>query len=271
MPAIRHSYTSRKVAARIAKQRSGRLQMYDPVTTAAIVAEDAMQMQIANQYRRLPNNRRTGGYMGMELKFFDSSLAATAVAQPSDASGGEVDPTTLLCLSCPSTGDGEQNRDGRQITMKKISVTGLIQIPVQVNVTALDTTPYVMIALVLDTQTNKAQLNSEDVFTNPSAGGGTAASPFRNLQYTKRFRILKKIKVFIDQLMPSYDGTNIEITGSHTPWELHADLKDLEVNFEGTTSVVGAVIDNSIHLIAYASTVTYVPQILYNARLRFTG
>ena len=56
------------------------------------------------------------------------------------------------------------------------------------------------LALVLDMQTNGATISSENVYKNVSASGALAASPFRNLQFIKRFKVLKtkQIKLSLD-------------------------------------------------------------------------
>lgn len=227
------------------------------------------------QVRRVMN-ARTGGYIGLEKKFFDSSASA-AIVSTADASGGEIDPTTLLCLNCPAQGDGEQNRDGRQINMHSIYIKGVVSMAAQANQTSLDVIPEVMIALVLDKQTNGAQLNSEDVYDNPSGFSTLAAQPFRELEYSKRFQVLKTVNItakdIAGTIQPVYDGTNIEQQGGHVPFTIYKDLKGMKVNYISgqTTSVINAIADNSLHIIAFCSNVGTVPTLLYQSRLRFTG
>lgn len=215
-------------------------------------------------------NVRTGGFQGIELKFYDTSLIAAALVAPTDATGAEVDPSATIVLNSVIQADGEENRDGRQITMKKISVRGVITCPSQTNQTVPETSTVVYIALVLDKQTNKATINSEDVFKNEGGNSATAASPFRNLQNIKRFSILKTVTLILPQVQSVWDGTNFEQYGSTTPFEIHKDL-NLSVNYAGTTETVLNITDNSLHLIAFCNDVSMVPNISYNARLRFVG
>jgi len=216
-------------------------------------------------------NVRTGGFVGMEKKFYDTSLSGTALVSPTDSAGAECDPATVLCLNAPAQGDGESNRDGRQIVMKSIGVAGLISIPNQANQTATDVSGVITICLVLDTQTNGAQLNSEDVFTNPSAAAAISPFAFRNLQYVQRFRVLQRIELKMDQPTVVWDGTNVEQGGLQIPFKLYKNLNDLRVTFTGTTAGVANITDNSLHVIAYASNISTAPTINYNARLRFVG
>jgi len=77
-------------------------------------------------------NVRTGGLLGVETKYLDTSLAATVIASPTDASGGEVDPATILCLNGVPQGDTASSRDGFKIAMKSIQVEGKIFLSRQV-------------------------------------------------------------------------------------------------------------------------------------------
>ncbi len=223
--------------------------------------------------RRRPRRRnaRIGGFMGIELKFYDQLLTSSALTAPTNASGGEHDPSATVLLNTVTQGDGESERDGRQIKMRKISIRGLITYAAQVNQTAGDNACAIMIALVLDKQTNGATITSENVFINPSASGTLAPQAFNNLQFIKRFKVLKRIEFNLPQPEMTYDGTNVEQSGEHIPWEMHVDLNNLEVNYSGITENVSNIVDNSLHVIAYCSSTNLVPQIFYNSRLRFVG
>ena len=140
----------------------------------------------------------------------------------------------------------------------------------QTNQTVLDTPVKVLVALVWDKQTNGAQLNSEDVFTNPGGIAGLAASTFRNLQYSKRFDVLwKKVFTFNTQVA-TYDGTNVETGGAIRNWVINKRV-NIPVEFKATTAGVSSVVDNSLHVVAFASDVESAPSIRYNARIRFVG
>jgi len=94
---------------------------------------------------------------GIETKFFDSSFGATALAAPpTNASwtAMEANPTTVLCLNCPQQGTGNNQRDGRFITMESLQVNGAISYASQADQTAADTLPIVKVWIILDRQTN---------------------------------------------------------------------------------------------------------------------
>lgn len=227
--------------------------------------------------RRRAANLRIAGFLGIENKFFDTAATSLALVSPVDAAGGEVNPelpNTAVTFNSPAQGEGEQDRDGRQITMNSLTIRGILDIGTQANVTATDTVPSVLIALILDTQTNAVKLNSEDVYKNTGSTAPLAASVLRNLQNSKRFRVLRKIMIQpATAPQVTYDGTNIEVTGVHTPWEMHIDLKSMKTNFKsgGTTADVANIMDNSIQLVAFCTSTSYIPKLSYNARLRFMG
>jgi hypothetical protein len=221
--------------------------------------------------QRSISNLRVGGFMGIELKYANYARSALALAAPTNAVGGTVDPATILCLNGVAQGDGEQQRDGKQIHMKSLYVTGSIDIPALINQTTAKNIPTVYIALVVDKQTNGAQLTSELVFENPSGASTTAAGPLRNMQYTSRFEVLDSCIVELEQPQVSWDGTNLECAGSRSPFKLSWS-GDMLTQFTGTGNTIASIQDTSMHLIAFAGPdLTAAPVISYNARLRFIG
>lgn len=213
-----------------------------------------------------------------EKKFFDATYSVF-IPTSTDASGGEVDPPTLLSLNCPSQGDTPTQRDGRSISMDSIDVRGVVTCGAQ-SQTNPDVVPDVLIALVLDLQTNGAQLRSEDVYTNPGATGSNpsvlATCVFRNLSYASRFTILASRRItptdFAGAIQP-IDSGSVRQQGAVVPFSLHADLRGMKTNFIAgeTDSTIGAIADKSVHLIAYTSDDGTQPVLRYNSRLRFWG
>ncbi len=221
--------------------------------------------------RRRRINARTAGFLGIEKKFYDSHLSSKALNATTDNADGECNPSATLTLNTVAQGDGESNRDGRKMVMKSVQVTGSVFCSAQANQSAADAIPIIFIALVLDKQTNGAALSSELVYVNPSADTGLCTNPVRNLQYVSRFRVLRSTVFVPPQPAISYDGTNIEQGGVNVPFRFDADLKDLPVTFSGDTSAISNIIDNSLHVLAWASTTGMAPSIQYNCRLRFVG
>jgi len=209
--------------------------------------------------------------MGIELKYVDYAIANVALVAPTACAGCEFDPATALSLNAIAQGDGEQQRDGKQVCLKSCYVTGTIDCPPLINQTAGASSPTVFIALVLDKQTNAAQLNSEDVYTNPSGSALTAANPLRDLQYSSRFQVLDSCVVELPPPQITYDGTNIETAGTRAPFKL-SWTGELMTQYILTTAAIGAIQDNSLHIVAFTGPdLTTAPVISYNSRCRFVG
>lgn len=226
----------------------------------------------ARTYQAL--NQRTGGLLGIEKKFLDIPFGATALIAPTNSAGGEIPPAGVVtgCYSAPAQGDGPTNRDGNKIVVCETNFQGVIVVPAQADQVAADQSCAVFIALVQDTQTNGAQLNSEDVWTNPIAAANTATSLFRNMSFTSRFKILKMMKFDLRIPTLTFDGTNIEQTGFTRSFQMKW-RGQMPVTFTtaSTTADIANVTDNSIQLIAFCNNVTMAPSIVGNCRTRFYG
>ncbi len=221
--------------------------------------------------RRRRRSRKTAAALGVELKFYDTFLVGSALNVTSDATAGEQDPSATVVLNSVVQGDGESNRDGRKISMKNISVNGTCAILAQADATALDVPPTVFLALVMDTQSNGATIVSEQVYCNPGANGRLATHPYRNLQFSRRYKVLATKLLNFPTVDSSYDGTNIEISGKHIPFRMDVKLADIPVTYSGATESIVNITDNSIHVLGWANDISHTPQISYNARLRFVG
>ncbi len=218
--------------------------------------------------------RRTGGFKGIEMKFMDTGKASTAIAAPTDWSGAEMNPATpVFAMNAMAEGTGESNRIGRLITMHEITVRGTIHTPSQVNQTAADTSPQVFVALVMDMQCNGAQLNSEDVYTNPLADAGLNTIPQRNLQHIRRFKVLRRLSFRVPQPPITYDGTNIEQAGNHVDFIMRYKFPagGQKVIFDGTTAAIASISDVSLQLVCIVNNNSTAPNLIYNSRLRYTG
>lgn len=209
--------------------------------------------------------------LGVEKKYYDTSAAVNIVA-PTDCTGGEADPTTVNCISAPAQDDTASGRDGRKIVAKYVQIKGSVRFSTLTNQSLSVDSARVMVAVVLDTQTNGAQLNSEDVFTNPRAATTTADSPLRNLNFGERFKLLKLEQFNLQNPNMTYDGTNVEINGIAQQFDWYIPLKNLKIAFtSGVTAGVANVLDNSIHIVAFATTTSPQCAIAYNSRMRFVG
>jgi len=246
---------ARKVAAQYAATKAAR--------TALVAAKRSMPPM------RSSKNLRTGGYLGIEYKFTDQVISPALVV--ATVAGAEVDPATTLCLNNVAEGDGESQRIGRKYTITSVHVQGQVSRQNRNNQTEIGDANFVKIALVLDTQTNAAQLNSEDVFTSPGSG----ALAFKNLQYAKRFKILHQETIAVPAGAPSWNGVadELETGGTSCPFQINKKL-NIPVLCKGTSANVSDITDNSLHMIAMANLSAASAsgiEIVYTSRVRFVG
>jgi len=244
-------------------------------------ARRVMRSSMAGARRMRARNVVTAGLLGVEKKFYDTARPLTTISNTLACATGEFDPTLNSsgasspgCLNCPAQGDGAQNRDGKRIVQKYISIHGYIEKP-DADAAGNQEAGKVFVALVLDSQTNGVQLNSEDVFQNISGELNNTVNPMRNLTYGSRFRILKSQTFDLDRKTFAINGVNFSAAGSSVTFEWFVPLNNLITNFTSTstTSDVAGVMDNSLHLIAFSANNTSASpcQISYTARLRFMG
>ena len=100
-----------------------------------------MFLEQRKQARLRRRNIRTAGFLGIEHKFIDTSLVSSALTAPTDSTGGEHDPATVLCLNAVAQGDGEEQRDGKAYVIDQLYMNGFVQFTNQANQTAVDVSP----------------------------------------------------------------------------------------------------------------------------------
>lgn len=240
-------------------------------TPITVKKEPVMTMDI------IPSRKKKRSVsIAIEKKFLDNSLVNTALATSTSYTGAELDPATTLCLTAPAQGDGGSNRDGRQIIGKSVHIRGQIyMLPNEDEILNPPIANHVHIAVVLDTQTNNAQLNSEDVYTNPAADASVNTFPLRNMNFAKRFKILREQEFVFENRNYDRSGANVYGgAGRSASFDWFIPLNDLKINFNSTTTgVIGNVLDNSIHVVGItnATGVGGAPTISYVSRFRFLG
>lgn len=128
-------------------------------------------------------------------------------------------------------------------------------------------------ALVLDTQCNGATIVSENVFVNPSTSASSVLpQPMRNLQNSKRYRVLASQYVPPLGAYSSTDGANTaSIIPQSTPVVNLSWKGTIAVETDGTTANVTSVTDNAVHVIAYAGSNQFTPVFNGKSRVRFLG
>lgn len=234
-------------------------------------------MNFAARRRRsaiLRSNMRTGGLMNLEMKHFDSGVSSTSLV--AGVTSGEMDPTSLDCLNCPAQGDNNSERIGNKITIKKITVRGFLTRggstvavgnPMPLSIKCV-------VALVLDKQTNGAQLNAENVYLPTGSLTGSTTNMLRDPEFLERFQVLRQFVYVLPAGSAAQDtaGGNIQSGGTGTHFDFFVDKLNIPVRFNGTTSVVGSIVNNSLHIIAFADKGSgiNVATIDYNARITYT-
>lgn len=223
-------------------------------------SQQRMQQRLENKLRRIVN-KRTGGFQNIETKFVDSTLNTTI---PNNIVSGEVDPATG-CLAGITQGTSESNRIGRCAYVKSLKIRGHVY---RDQSTLVAQASYCRLFLVLDKQTNGAQLSAEDVLAVPAISG-LDTDAFPNLQYSDRFRILKTkvIKYNLWPVIPDNAGGAINATEVY-PFTM-SWKGNVKKEHSGTTNDVSSCTTNSFHLIAVE---TGAPggSLKYVCRARFT-
>ncbi len=215
--------------------------------------------------RPRPSVMRDAGFLGVENKFFDVEADADAFA----VTWATMEPATTN-LTAVAQGDGESNRDGRKYAIRSIHIKGFVKFPAIESANAPVDDRLCRIALVLDTQTNNAQLIATNVFD----GGQTDdVLAFRNLQFTRRFRVLmdKTIRVPVAQGSLNEGAVNLfAAPGTTIPFTFNKVFKrPVQVLMSGTTADIANVTDNSIHMIGVALDTSTA--LSYQCRIRFVG
>lgn len=220
---------------------------------------------------RMVANAVSMGFMGIRKKFLDTAKADGAIAINTDLTGGEYDPSTGCtgCLSCPAQGDTEQSRDGKRFVIDSLILKGHVALTESASTAVFDSAK-VFVAVVLDTQTNGAQLSSEDVFKSLGNAAPLNVNVTKNLLFGDRFRILKSQVYDLTPPGPAPAGL-IAFCSPRRDFDWYIPFKGgLTVNLNaGTTANVTNVIDNSLHVVAFATVAGTT--MAYNARIRFQG
>lgn len=207
-------------------------------------------------------NPRTGGYLGIEKKFFDTFYTATALTAA--WAGGECDPAANT-LFAPTKGTGPSDRDGDHVMIKTIDIRGNVYRGVGSDLADVSIPAYVTVVLVQDKQTNGAQLNAEDVMVDTAP----KHLSHRNLQYSRRFIVLKSMRISLHDTAAGADGANtMSVTGSGRTFNWRVQC-NIPVDFIGNAGTVADIGNNSLHIIACTNNTAYYLE--YSSRIRFVG
>ncbi len=189
----------------------------------------------------LPQQRgfvRTGGYYGRfagpgtEYKFHDIDINDATVA-----SGGTIQADLLTIPE----GNGEEERIGRQITIKKILWRYNIILPS--TATATDTSDIVRVMLIQDKQCNGAQPAVADILESDDY------QSFNNLSNSKRFRVLYDKTHAMSAHSGSGRGTTDTLSYGEVEmqrsWFKNCNMQ-IEYDNTATTGVITSIRSNNI-------------------------
>lgn len=207
-------------------------------------------------------NLRTAGFLGLENKYVDHTYSGAIAAA---WAGAEADPAGIGCLAAPQQGTGESNREGRNIKITSLAIQGYIYKPKQSDQDDTEDACVVHIAVVLDTQTNGAQLSAENVYVDADH----VEVSFRELEYRNRFKVLwSRIYTIQDSVAFTDAANQASIASPARVFKIYKTL-DLPVEFKANAGAIADVVDNSLHVIACASASGV--SLKYQSRVRFVG
>lgn len=248
-----------------------------PVVARRVGRNQAAQARAAYRRFRYRHNRVTMGVIGMELKYFHETAAATIVSVD-DASGGQITPSSTEMLFCPVIGDGPTNRDGRKVRLKSIQIRGIIRSTGRTGVgTHPDSFPIVVGYLIKDTQCNGVLANSGNMFDPSGLGSDMNWSSFRDLSTTARFKILKKqMWTFPNlpfQVNPTNPPTSYYASGFMKPFEWFvAEEEDVDfVQNAGDTNTVANLTKVNYITVFFTNNSGWTPAVTWQSRCRFIG
>jgi len=121
----------------------------------------------------------------MDRKYSDLTQSGIVASDPTGA-GSYITGV----LNGVATGSSQQQRIGNRIFMSDLQVRGVVEIKGQQVVLGVPTMPIVMVALVMDTQTNSSAINGADVWE--TSAQKNAAQLYRDLEYSTRYKVLNE-------------------------------------------------------------------------------
>lgn len=229
--------------------------------------------------------RTRGAPVRGEMKYFDTENQGTAIAATSTTwvAGTIVDPTTTinlgsaavatpLCLFAPIVGAALNQGIGRAVKMMKCKVRGAVVIPRQAAQAAADNGIEVRMLLVLDKQTNSAQMTGAQLMRD-AGNAYTTLNSYQNPDNFGRFQVLKDKRIAISNPNLSGSPTTADMVqqGIIRPFKFsYRFKKPLEVRFNATNGgTVADIVDHSLHFLIAVPDVTLGPLVYYYTRVGF--
>lgn len=219
-------------------------------------------------FQSVPRSR--GASVVGEMKYFDTERTAVAVGLVTTTwvAGTILDPTTFNTLIVPVTGSAINQRIGRDIRVMKIKIRGVVGCAAQAAQATADAASTIRLMLVLDTQTNAAQMTSAQLMTDQAAADTTIFS-FQNLNNFGRFRVIKD-KIFMLQAPTTFNdaaGTGAQYGIKRTfKWNVKFRVP-VRIRFNATNGgTVADIVDNSFHIVCGTDANGLAPLLSYVSR-----
>lgn len=217
--------------------------------------------------------RANGGLIinNIEMKHFFGSEAGTELAFNATGTGGELSPSGSGAFNTQSQGDAYIHRSGRKAWNQRLRIRGSVSY-VSHTTLALDLNEayrHVELIIIMDTQANGVQAQSETVFKNPSGQGFLGASRYIDPITGDRFKVLWKKSLTLTS-DPDLREASFDWPGSSRSFEAEVDLKDMPPTlYNASTGDISDIVDNAYHLYGFASGDNCY--IAYNSHLEFIG
>lgn len=206
----------------------------------------------------VPGYSRTGGSYGRysganpEMKFFDGTDGATTL------SAGAITNATLLTIP---EGNGESERIGRKLTVKKLFFKGVLLLPSTSQ--KVSTSDQVRMIVYLDKQCNGATATVANILEEADVNS------FRNLEETDRFHILADRQWSLSCQSGSWDGTDDQFGEVVRHFSMNFNL-NREIIYDSTasTGVIATIRSNNLGVLVISgsglATMTYKWRVRYS-------
>lgn len=211
------------------------------------------------------SERRIGG------KFIDFQIANQAIS--AIWTGANLDPALPIgCFSVAVQGVGGQERMGRNMKIKEISINGLLSSVAKKGFPEASARQVqVRLILFVDHNTNGAQPLAANIMETATLPADILAH--YNLEGVGRYTILEDKTYTLIQTVESEGAPNAFATSSsnktfHMGFTFGPYMK-VRYQIGNPAAAISAVIDNSIHLIGVNNSPSFEVDLTYNARLRF--
>ena len=178
----------------------------------------------------------------IEKKFISRELTSTALTQA--WAGGEMNPTTFLCLTSCARGDDANQHVGRSMIVDSLRIRGILKLAELAGTTVQAPVAY-RIIVYQDRQTNNAEASAEDVVdANPS----NPVLAFTNLFEVARFKILGERLGMLTPKAAGGNGTANDTGAAHQLFKFAFTKMNMQVTYTLGGANVTDVADNSVQI-----------------------